>query len=720
MSEDGKSYGKRILATAAIYVAAAWAAVEALLTVVDRFGLPQWWGNLIMALFVAGLPVTVYLVWRTAGAERKANAASIIGSILFLIVATAGIFMAARPEPLPAASAVAIVPCEFAGQSEYAYRAEGLAEDVHARLSRVDSVKISSWNSSLFVRDKGYDPGQIAELLKVDRLVRCRMTSDAERIALSAEVLDPAADTVLWNHDYDFASSDLGTVVIELAGTLLDVLGTTAQAAELEQVNDLGTFSPEAYDLYLQAWDSDNPEALINQALEIDPNYAQALQFLAEIKFDRAMSGEFEDVSEPYAWATEARTLSQKALELNPAVLGARLSIARVCRALGNYYNEPCPPGEPERLAAEECEIRGDTAEGWACRHAFDVGVDGMGNGEILERWLELEPTSWGGNVQLIAHIWLKEKQPAEALVHFDTLRALFPDDPKTSGIISNMLRNEGRLDEVLAWRYGSFGDQVPEGRPWLLARLGTDYMDLGLYDQALEIGLKTWETRRASATHFLPQLWARLGEPEKAAEAMEWQGQFREEMSGSKSEWLQVAFFYINTLRYYQRGKELSVRALAGLELKEACETSGGDDCRVMIPLALAQAERALGNDELAAKWQATAGEAAADMDPDDDLGAMLAIALGRHAEAVEMLRKTVFSWGDEGGEIGLPIKLNMLENAALFDPLRGLPEFQQLIDDYRAHLEPLQKRVLETERSGDWESLRQRTYQWAAGENG
>ncbi|NIP18634.1 MAG: hypothetical protein GWM87_11080, partial [Xanthomonadales bacterium] len=168
MSSEPAAYTRRVLATAAIYAAAAWAAVEALLTVIDRFGLPAEWGTLVTALFVAGLPVTLYLVWRTAGPERRASAGSIAGSILALAVGTAWIYMMTLPEPLPQASAVAVVPCEFQGAQEYAYRAEGLAEDIHARLSRVDSVKISSWNSSLFVHDRGYAPQQIADVLKVD------------------------------------------------------------------------------------------------------------------------------------------------------------------------------------------------------------------------------------------------------------------------------------------------------------------------------------------------------------------------------------------------------------------------------------------------------------------------------------------------------------------------------------------------------------------------
>jgi hypothetical protein len=42
-------------------------------------------------------------------------------------------------------------------------------------------------------------------------------------------------------------------------------------------------------------------------------------------------------------------------------------------------------------------------------------------------------------------------------------------------------------------------------------------------------------------------------------------------------------------------------------------------------------------------------------------------------------------------------------------------MPEFQRLVDDYREALEPMRQRVVEAQQTGDWESLRQRTYQWA-----
>jgi hypothetical protein len=135
-------YWRRILASSAVYAAAGWAAVEALTTVVERFGLPDWPATLVTALYVTGLPVTVFLVWRTAGEERRLNLPSFLGAMTFLIVGTGAIFWMTRPSPAPPINIVAIVPCEFSGEDSFAYRAEGVAEDVHARLSRVDSVKL--------------------------------------------------------------------------------------------------------------------------------------------------------------------------------------------------------------------------------------------------------------------------------------------------------------------------------------------------------------------------------------------------------------------------------------------------------------------------------------------------------------------------------------------------------------------------------------------------
>jgi len=182
MSDGPTRYWRRVLASSAVYAAGGWAVVEALTTVIDRFGLPTWLGTLVTALYVAGLPVTAFLVWRTAGEDRRLDMPSFLGAMVLLAAITAAMFWFTRPPPVAPEHLVAVLPCEFAGDPDQSYRAEGLAEDVHARLSRVEAVRISSWNSSLFVTEKGYGTEQIVDLLHTDRLVRCRMRSDPDRV----------------------------------------------------------------------------------------------------------------------------------------------------------------------------------------------------------------------------------------------------------------------------------------------------------------------------------------------------------------------------------------------------------------------------------------------------------------------------------------------------------------------------------------------------------
>ena len=723
MSES-TSYWRRIVAAGVVYAAAGWGVVEALTTVVERLGLPAWLVPLVTALYIAGLPVTVFLVWRTAGEERRPDAPSFVGAMAVLVAVTAAIFWQTSPPPAEPGQLVAVLPCDFTGDAMLAYRAEGLAEDVHARLSRVGSVKISSWNSSLFVRDRGYDTPEIVELLKADRLVRCRMTSGPERIQLTAEVLDPRAGRVLWGRDYDFVAADMGTVVTELAGTLIDVLGTKAEAGERERVSRLGTFSPEAYDLYLQAQAAGSRsleqveagQALVQRALEIDPNFPDALVLDARLFFHRVAHQEFESMQEPRGWIEAAVERSERALALDPGVLNARLYLARACGLLEEYFDEPCDHEQAERLREEECEIRGDTAEGWECRHNL-LWHQGRDNTEAQKRWLELEPTSVDANMQSVGTYAAKDEY-AKVLEVFDTLQMLAPDDPRPFGLVSNLLKGKGRLDESLAWRYGAYAkdSHLDAGR---LARLSDYYLELGLFDRALELAERTWEGRRATAVHILPILAVHAGQRDRAVEVLEW---FVVEIGAQSTQAiLWAADAYADVVGDFPRAAELYGQALADRDLRALCEDEG---CVAEHALDLVRVERGLGNEEAASAWLTVAGEALSTQavpGPETEAfqvrqrqEALLAAAEGRGEDAVERLRGVIFGQTPET-VLRQPAPLVWLEVSPRLDPVRDSPAFQALLSDFEAYLAPMQARVREADRTGDWASLRQRTYEWA-----
>jgi len=715
-------YWRRIVASSAVYAAAGWAVVEALTTVVERFGLPDWLGSLVIAAYVAGLPVTIFLVWRTAGEERRLTWPSFIGAVAFLLVASGALFWFTRP-PQPVVKTVAVLPCATNAGANTVQRGDGFAEDIHARLSRVDSIRIISWNSSLFVREKGYGPKQVSELLHANRILECDMRSGGERITVTARLVDPAQERVLWNRNYDFVVADLGTVVTEISGTVLDVLNTPVQADEMARINRLGTFSPEAFDLLLQARSIEKPgvaqrrkslgaEALVRQALELDPNYAEAMVLLSEFYLHKSVAEEMEDMEQLREWVKEARRLAEKALELDPQIWNARHQIARACGLLEGYLGEPCAPGEMERLRLEECEVRGDTAEGWACRNAQAQTEEAYD--DTLQRWLELEPTSVDANMQLMGDLYEHGQPLSEILGVLETIRFLDPDDRRPFGLLSNVLRRSGYLDEVLAWRMAAFEDQLPAGFPWQLARLGTDYMNLRLYEEAKRIGLETWETRRASSIHFLPLLLTRFGEEERAAEMIEWMAETVAVASESNDQWILGASFHAAISRDYPRARALYEKYLGGAELPDVCD--GDDDCVVTTALQLHHVEQAMGHEPEAEAWLNLA-LAHSDEDPETmaptQQNVFLLIAKDRNQEAIELLREGVFAWAQTGDLYDLEFPIYFVDGNAMLDPIRDEAEFQLLLDDYDAYLEPMRERVLTATRSGDWEAIRQQTFE-------
>jgi TolB-like protein len=738
MAETVTRYWRRILVSSAVYAAGGWAVVEALTTVVTRLGLPESLAALITALYLAGLPVTVFLVWRTAGEERRLTVPSFVGAIICLVIVTAAIFWLTRPQPAAPEQLVAVLPCDFTGDPAQAYRAEGIAEDVHARLSRVDAVKISSWNSSLFVRDEGYDRQRIADVLDADRILTCSVRSSQERIELEAELLDTRAGEVVWSEDYDFVAADLGAVVTDLAGVLLDVLGTQASAAERERVNDLGTFSPEAYDRYLDAratyqamrWtragsvdDLVRVEALLDEALRIDPDFTSALRARGFVYMRRAHALDFEDTGAIRGLLDHARAASLYALDLDPGSGGFREILREVCEMGRVFFGDDCSVEDELRLIREECEVLGDTAEGWACRFAL-MAETGEDNRPALERWLELEPTNISAHMQDMYFRSLPAGVSSDVVTVLDTVHALAPDNRRPFGLISNLLRSEGRLDEVLAWRFRLFGDQRPTNWAHRMSRAATDYMNLGLYGEARALGEVAWEKHRTTTLRFLPQLWTVLGEPDKAEAVLAW----AVDALGAESArpLIRPAFDVAGLLRGFEWAEALYDRALAAADLPGLCE--GEDYCIAWHALRLVQINRGLGKQEEAAQWMATA-ETAFEREPsylrgEDSavrtkaLEGVLRVVQGRHQEAVATLAEAIDAWEVPAGVWGLEdlaVPLYRLEVDAFFDPLRERSDFAAMLERYRAYLEPMRQRVINAEETGDWEAIRSRTYELA-----
>jgi tetratricopeptide (TPR) repeat protein len=252
--------------------------------------------------------------------------------------------------------------------------------------------------------------------------------------------------------------------------------------------------------------------------------------------------------------------------------------------------------------------------------------------------------------------------------------------------------------------------------------RLASDYMNLGLYEQAEVHAALVHEARQIYMPRWVAELWIRRGNTEEAVELMDWSlGVLR---GGGPTVVLDEATYYIDLFRDFDKAREIYELALAVEDLPSLCE--GDDACIVRHALYLNRLARVDGRDEDAGRWLELARNAFDRMlpyEPGDPtkqrtkgMEALLRVAQDRHDEALVALREAVFSFEIVQGDLEMP--LYVLERAALLDPLRERPEFQAILADYDAYLEPMRQRVLKAAETGDWEALRQRTRQWVRGE--
>ena len=54
---------RRVFATGAIYIPAAWLAAEILLAIFDRFDAPAWAGDIVVVLFLLGFALNDWSLW---------------------------------------------------------------------------------------------------------------------------------------------------------------------------------------------------------------------------------------------------------------------------------------------------------------------------------------------------------------------------------------------------------------------------------------------------------------------------------------------------------------------------------------------------------------------------------------------------------------------------------------------------------------------------------
>jgi TolB-like protein len=192
---------------------------------------------------------------------------------------------------LPDKPSVAVLPfSNLSGDPEQDYFADGMVEDIIAGLSRIKWLFVVARNSSFTYKDKTVDMMRVDRELGVRYILRGSLRKDANRLRISAKMMEAETGGHLWAQRYDRPLDDIFALQDEITLSVVGAIEPSLRRAEVERVKRMRPDSLAAYDLALRALpdvysampaDVTKALLLLDRALAIEPNYATAHGYAA-------------------------------------------------------------------------------------------------------------------------------------------------------------------------------------------------------------------------------------------------------------------------------------------------------------------------------------------------------------------------------------------------------------------------------------------------------
>lgn len=188
---------------------------------------------------------------------------------------------------------IAVLP--FASQDSEdseGYFADGIVDELITTLGQVPQFLVAGRTSSFQFRDAQLTLPEIADTLHVSYLVEGSVQRQNEDVHLNVRLIDGQTGFESWSYSYDGTIDDIFASREEVARTITRELGRALKLNIAEPDVRQMTDNREAYSLYLQGraltrraiGDGVLSKAieLLEQALEIDPEFAECWTALAE------------------------------------------------------------------------------------------------------------------------------------------------------------------------------------------------------------------------------------------------------------------------------------------------------------------------------------------------------------------------------------------------------------------------------------------------------
>lgn len=192
---------------------------------------------------------------------------------------------------LPDKPSIAVLPfANMSNDPEQEYFADGIAEDIITALSHIKQWFVVARNSSFAYKGRNVDVREIAKELGVRYVLEGSVRRGGNRLRITGQLIEADTGTHMWADRFDGDLDDVFALQDKITESVVGAIEPSLRRAEIERSKRKPPENVRAYDLYLRALPhlyamrpDDNEQALtlLHKAIELDPNYAPALAFLA-------------------------------------------------------------------------------------------------------------------------------------------------------------------------------------------------------------------------------------------------------------------------------------------------------------------------------------------------------------------------------------------------------------------------------------------------------
>lgn len=353
------------------------------------------------------------------------------------------------PLPLPDKPSIAVLPfTNMSGNPEQDYFSDGITEDIITALSKISSLFIVARNSTFIYKGQAVDVRRVGREQGVQFVLEGSVRRAGDRLRITAQLIDAITGSHVWSERYDRTLEDIFALQDDITLEVTTAIQVELLDGEQARIKAAGTQKFEAWELAVKGRDlllsstregTRKARVLLEQATQVDPDYAAAWCSLAWVHWNEARHGWSTSPGKSLAKSWKS---AERANELAPDLAEPFALLANTALQQHDYTAaEKYADSAIKRAGSEAGVIAGGAMVLSHCGRP----IDAIGH---IERAMRLCPVNPNHYRVMLGRACLLSGDLKRAI---DALRAFQEHDPEPGlpALLATALYDDGQREEA-------------------------------------------------------------------------------------------------------------------------------------------------------------------------------------------------------------------------------------------------------------------------------